>query len=112
MGISKAHDRKELGPAIDQAAGFDRKIVVEQAVGGRGNRSRMGKARELEVAVLGNDEPVASVVGEIVPEQRVHYDYEATVSERERSQAIIPAKLTKKQKQASAGNGARSLSGL
>src|SRR6267142_125902 len=39
VGISKAHDRKELGPAIDLAAGFDRKIVVEQAVGGRGNRA-------------------------------------------------------------------------
>ena len=95
VGISKAHDRKELGPAIDQAAGFDRKIVVEQAVGGRGNRSRMGKARELEVAVLGNDEPVASVVGEIVPGKEF-YDYEAKYLS-EGSQAIIPARLTKKQ---------------
>ena len=51
VGISKAHDRKELGPAIDLAASFDRKIVVEQAVGGRGNRARMGKDRELDVAV-------------------------------------------------------------
>ena len=95
VGISKAHDRKELGPAIDQAAGFDRKIVVEQAVGSRGGRSKMGKARELEVAVLGNDEPVASVVGEIVPGKEF-YDYEAKYLS-EGSQAIIPAKLTKKQ---------------
>ena len=43
VGISKAHDRKELGPAIDLAAGFDRKIVVEQAVGARGNRARWAK---------------------------------------------------------------------
>jgi D-alanine-D-alanine ligase len=95
VGISKAHDRKELGPAIEVAAGFDRKIVVEQGVGGRGNRSRMGKARELEVAVLGNDEPVASVVGEIVPGKEF-YDYEAKYLS-EGSQAIIPAKLTKQQ---------------
>ena len=95
VGISKAHDRKELGPAIDLAAGFDRKIVVEQGVGGRGNRSKMGKARELEVAVLGNDEPIASVVGEIVPGKEF-YDYEAKYLS-EGSQAIIPAKLTKKQ---------------
>src|SRR3984885_1270318 len=97
VGINKAHDRKELGPAIEVAAGFDRKIVVEQAVGGRGNRAKMGKARELEVAVLGNDEPKASVVGEIVPGKEF-YDYEAKYLS-EGSQAIIPAKLTKKQSQ-------------
>jgi len=97
VGISKAHDRKELGPAIELAAGFDRKIVVEQAVGGRGNRTTMGKARELEVAVLGNDEPIASVVGEIVPGKEF-YDYEAKYLS-EGSQAIIPAKLTKRQSQ-------------
>jgi D-alanine-D-alanine ligase len=97
VGISKAHDRKELGPAIDVAAGFDRKIVVEQAVGGRGKRARMRKARELEVAVLGNDEPQASVVGEIVPGKEF-YDYEAKYLS-EGSRAIIPAKLTKKQSQ-------------
>jgi D-alanine-D-alanine ligase len=95
VGISKAHDRKELGPAIAVAAGFDRKIVVEQAVGSRGNRTSMGKARELEVAVLGNDEPIASVVGEIVPGKEF-YDYEAKYLS-EGSQAIIPAKLTKQQ---------------
>ncbi len=55
VGISKAHDRKELGPAIELAAKFDRKIIVEQGVGGKKN-----KARELEVAVLGNDTPEAS----------------------------------------------------
>jgi D-alanine-D-alanine ligase len=95
VGISKAHDRKELGPAIGHAASFDRKIVVEQAVGGSGDRSKMRKARELEVAVLGNDEPVASVVGEIVPGKEF-YDYEAKYLS-EGSQAIIPAKLTKQQ---------------
>src|SRR6202000_980315 len=52
VGISKAHDRKELGPAMEMAARFDRKIVIEEGVGGNKR-----KARELEVAVLGNDDP-------------------------------------------------------
>jgi D-alanine-D-alanine ligase len=90
VGITKAHDRKELAPAIDIAAGYDRKIVVEQGVGGK-----RGKARELEVAVLGNDNPQASVVGEIVPGKEF-YDYEAKYLS-EGSDLIIPAKLTKKQ---------------
>ena len=54
VGISKAHDRKELGPALTEAARFDRKLVVEQGVGGK-----KAKAREFEVAVLGNDDPRA-----------------------------------------------------
>ncbi len=58
VGISKAHNRKELGPAIDVAAKYDRKIVIEEGVGGKKR-----KARELECAVLGNDEPQASTVG-------------------------------------------------
>jgi len=90
VGISKAHDRKELGPAIAEAAKFDRKIVIEQGVGGK-----RGKARELEVAVLGNDNPEASVVGEIVPGKEF-YDYEAKYLV-EGSIPIIPAKLTKAQ---------------
>jgi D-alanine-D-alanine ligase len=92
VGISKAHDRKELGPAIDRAASFDRKVVVEQAVGARG---KGGKARELEVAVLGNDHPQASVAGEIIPGKEF-YDYEAKYLS-EGSKWIIPAKLTKAQ---------------
>jgi D-alanine-D-alanine ligase len=95
VGISKVHDRKELAPAIDIAASFDRKIVVEQGVGSRGSRAKMGKARELEVAVLGNDEPIASVVGEIVPFKEF-YDYEDKYLSAG-SKPIIPAKLTRKQ---------------
>ncbi|MGI8772010.1 MAG: D-alanine--D-alanine ligase family protein [Acidobacteriaceae bacterium] len=91
VGISKAHDRSELGPAIDLAASYDRKIVVEQGVGGKGGK----KARELEVAVLGNDRPEASVVGEIVPGKEF-YDYEAKY-ESDSSVPIIPAKLTRDQ---------------
>jgi D-alanine-D-alanine ligase len=88
VGISKVHDRKELGPALTEAARFDRKIVVEQGVGGK-----HGKAREIECAVLGNDQPKASVPGEIVPIAEF-YDYSAKYLD-EGSQLIIPAKLTK-----------------
>ena len=90
VGISKAHNRKELGPAIEEAAKFDRKIVIEQGVGGKKE-----KAREIECSVLGNDEPVASVPGEIVPGKEF-YDYTAKYVD-EGSQLIIPAKLTKAQ---------------
>ena len=90
VGISKAHDGKELGPAIEEAAKFDRKIVIEQGVGGKKR-----KAREIECSVLGNDEPVASLPGEIVPGKEF-YDYTAKYLD-EGSQLIIPAKLTKAQ---------------
>jgi D-alanine-D-alanine ligase len=88
VGISKAHDRKELGRAIAEAAKFDRKIVIEAGVGGKKN-----KAREIEVAVLGNDDPKASIAGEIVP-WKEFYDYDAKYLS-EGSEAVIPAKITK-----------------
>jgi D-alanine-D-alanine ligase len=88
VGISKAHDRKELGPAIAEASKFDRKIVIEKGVGGKKN-----KAREIECAVLGNDEPKASIAGEIVP-CKEFYDYDAKYL-AEGSELVIPAKLTK-----------------
>src|SRR5271155_1420341 len=88
VGISKAHDREELGPAIEEAAKFDRKIVIEQGVGGK-----KSKAREIECSVLGNDDPVASIPGEIVPVKEF-YDYNAKYLD-EGSELIIPAKLTK-----------------
>ena len=87
VGISKVHDRSELATAMDLAASFDRKLVIEQGVGGPG-----AKPRELEVAVLGNDTPEASVVGEIVPGAEF-YDYEAKYLS-DSSVPIIPAKLT------------------
>lgn len=90
VGISKARDRKELRAAIALAAKYDRKILVEQGVGGRG---KAGKARELEVAVLGNDAPEASVVGEIIP-SKDFYDYEAKYLS-DASVSVIPAKLTR-----------------
>ena len=86
VGISKAHDRKELGPALELAARYDRKIVVEEGVGGK-----TGRAREFEVAILGNDAPQASIIGEIVPSKEF-YDYEAKYLS-EGSVPIIPAKI-------------------
>ena len=90
VGISKVHDRSELAAAMDLAAGFDRKLIIEQGVGGPGV-----KPRELEVAVLGNDSPEASVVGEIVPNKEF-YDYESKYADspEDPSIPIIPAKLT------------------
>ena len=90
VGISKVHDRSELAAAMDLAASFDRKMIVEQGVGGPG-----AKPRELEVAVLGNDQPEASVVGEIIPAKEF-YDYEAKyqLKGQDESRAIIPARLT------------------
>ena len=88
VGITKAHNRKELSPALNEAARYDRKLVIEQAVGGAKSR-----AREFEVAVLGNDSPQASVVGEIIPGKEF-YDYEAKYLS-EGSVPIIPAKLTR-----------------
>ncbi len=87
VGISKVHDRSELAAAMDLAANFDRKLVIEQGVGGPG-----AKPRELEVAILGNDAPEASVIGEIVPGAEF-YDYDAKYHS-DASVPIIPAKLT------------------
>ncbi|HUR37770.1 MAG TPA: D-alanine--D-alanine ligase [Terriglobales bacterium] len=88
VGISKVHDKSELAAAMEMAGSYDRKIVVEQGVG-----SKKAKARELEVSVLGNDEPRASIAGEIVPSAEF-YDYAAKYLD-EGSTLIIPAKLTK-----------------
>ncbi len=90
LGISKVRERSELDAAMDEAAKFDRKLVVEQGVGGG-----KGRAREIECSVLGNDEPQASVAGEIVPSAEF-YDYAAKYVD-EGSQLIIPAKLTRTQ---------------
>jgi D-alanine-D-alanine ligase len=85
VGMTKAHSRSELGPALDLASEFAMKILVERAV----------VAREIEVSVLGNNEPKASVPGEIVP-HREFYDYAAKYLE-EGTQLLIPAKLSREQ---------------
>ena len=86
VGISKATHAIELRAAIALAAEFDRKIVIEAAV---------PAAREIECAVLGNDEPEASVPGEIIP-SREFYDYHAKYLDAG-SRSVIPAALTEAQ---------------
>jgi D-alanine-D-alanine ligase len=81
VGISKAHDRGELEHAIHIAAEYDRKIIIERGI----------NCRELECAVLGNDEPIASVVGEVIASNEF-YDYNAKYIDN-KSQIIIPADI-------------------
>src|SRR5450759_2022439 len=85
VGMTKAHDAKELAAAMDLAAEFAQKIIVERAILGR----------EIELSVLGNEDPKASIPGEIIP-HREFYDYAAKYLE-EGTRLMIPAKLTKTQ---------------
>jgi D-alanine-D-alanine ligase len=82
VGITKAHNRQELIAGIELAGKYDRKIVVESAV---------ENVREIECAVLGNDDPKASVLGEVTPSNEF-YDYNAKYVDGE-SQITIPAQL-------------------
>jgi D-alanine-D-alanine ligase len=81
VGMTKVHSRAELAPALNLASEFALKILVEKAM----------VAREIEVSVLGNSDPQASIPGEIVP-HREFYDYAAKYLE-EGTQLLIPAKL-------------------
>jgi D-alanine-D-alanine ligase len=81
VGISKAHDRTELIAGLDDAARYDRRLLVEQGI----------HAREIEVSVLGNDDPIASIPGEIIP-GREFYDYAAKYID-DSSELLIPAPL-------------------
>jgi D-alanine-D-alanine ligase len=83
VGISKARHRAELSEAMDLAGSFDRRIIVEAAV---------PDAREIECAVLGNDDPHASVPGEVIP-SREFYDYEAKYLD-DGSKTVIPADIS------------------
>jgi D-alanine-D-alanine ligase len=84
IGISKAHDQKELIDAVALAGQYDRKIVVEKSI---------EKAREIECGVIGNDKPAASVLGEIIPSNEF-YDYDAKYVDG-KSTSIIPADIPK-----------------
>ena len=86
VGISKVHNRRELTAALNLAAQYDRKILVEKGI----------NAREIECSVLGNDRPQASVPGEVVPINEF-YDYEAKYV-KEGSELVIPVKLTARQR--------------
>ncbi|HEY8529972.1 MAG TPA: D-alanine--D-alanine ligase [Paenibacillaceae bacterium] len=81
VGVSKARKREELAAAIEKALQFDRKVLVEEFI----------DAREIEVSVLGNDEPRASVPGEIVSSNE-YYDYNAKYVDG-KSVMIIPAEI-------------------
>jgi D-alanine-D-alanine ligase len=83
VGITKAHTRRELQGAMELAAAYDRKVIFEQGV---------RDAREIECSVLGNDEPVVSLPGEILPSNEF-YDYDAKYVDGA-SQTVIPAKLS------------------
>jgi len=85
VGVNKCRNRKELARGLTDAAQYDRKLLVEAAV---------PQAREIEVSVLGNDDPIASVPGEIIP-SREFYSYAAKyLDDGERaSQLLIPAPL-------------------
>ncbi|WP_280771548.1 D-alanine--D-alanine ligase [Salipaludibacillus daqingensis] len=85
VGISKCEDRKSLEKAFVEAFEYDRKIIIEEGIDGR----------ELEIAVLGNDDPECSVVGEIVPKAGF-YDYKAKYEDGSTG-LIIPADITKEQ---------------
>jgi D-alanine-D-alanine ligase len=85
VGMNRVAKASELGAAIDTAAEYAQKILVERGV----------KAREIEVSVMGNDEPMASIPGEIVP-HRKFYDYTAKYLEQG-TRLSIPAKLSKQQ---------------
>ncbi len=86
VGVSKCHQREELAAGLTEAARYDRKLIVEAAV---------PAAREIEVSVLGNDDPIASLPGEIVP-SREFYSYEAKyLDEGEHaSTLLIPAPIS------------------
>ena len=81
VGISKAKDRKQLSAALDYAAGYDRKVIIEEAI----------DAREFECAVLGNEDPIVSGVGEVLAAAEF-YDYDAKYNNNE-SRTVIPAEI-------------------
>jgi len=81
VGVSKVRDKTGLVPALEIAGAYDRRVLVERAI----------DAREIEVSVLGNEEPLTSVPGEVVPGKEF-YDYEAKYGECG-SELLIPAPL-------------------
>ncbi len=81
VGVVKAHNRRELPDALQESARWDRRVLVEQGL----------NAREIEVSVLGNDDPIASLPGEVLPD-REFYDYAAKYLDSH-SELLIPASL-------------------
>ena len=86
VGVTKAHNWDELAQALATAAQFDRKLIAERAI----------NAREIECSVLGNDEPIAAIPGEVVP-KREFYDYAAKYADDAGTELRIPANLSPEQ---------------
>lgn len=85
IGITKVRNRKELAPAVELASQYDKRIIIEKGI----------NAREIECSVMGNDNPIASLPGEIIP-AREFYDYAAKYEDNN-TQLHMPADLTSKQ---------------
>jgi D-alanine-D-alanine ligase len=85
VGVTKVHGTGELGPALDEAFRYARKALVEEAI---------EPVREIECAVLGNDDPVASIAGEIVPRGHEFYDYESKYLDEHGAELLIPAPIS------------------
>jgi len=88
VGITRVETAEALRGAMEEAFRYGRKAVLERALEG---------AREIECAVLGNDDPVASIAGEIVPRGHAFYDYEAKYLDEDGAELIIPADLEPEQ---------------
>ncbi|SHG93677.1 D-alanine--D-alanine ligase [Ornithinibacillus halophilus] len=86
VGVSKVSTKEEFDKAIDAAFQFDNKLVIEETLIGR----------EIECSVLGNDDPIASIPGEILP-QTEFYSYESKYIDEKGADLAIPAELTKEQ---------------
>ena len=84
IGVTKVNNKKQLPAAISKAAKYDAKVLIEEAVAGR----------ELECAVLGNEKPAASVIGEVISHHEF-YDYDAKYLDESGARLIIPARLSK-----------------
>jgi D-alanine-D-alanine ligase len=84
VGITKVHEPEHLARAMEESFRYGRKVLVERSMEG---------AREIELSVLGNDDPVASVAGEIIPKGHEFYDYEAKYIDESGAQLVIPADI-------------------
>jgi D-alanine-D-alanine ligase len=86
VGINKCKSKSEVNKAIETAFMYDTKVIIEEEV----------KGRELEVSVLGNDNPIASVMGEVIPKgKHEFYDYDAKYIDENGAELISPAVLPK-----------------
>ena len=83
VGITKAHNREELAGGLTEACKYDRKVIIEENI----------NCREFECSVLGNNAPIASGIGEIIPSNEF-YDYQAKYFDDGKSVLVIPAKLS------------------